>query len=103
MRKTSLSSKCCSTVAFSSRADARSRPNGFSTISLVQPSAVRRLPSASTTVPKTANGMASELLPEGRRDLGRELDLVARGKAGEQRRGDHRRRHVLVDGLVDRP
>ena len=37
MRKTSLSAKCSAISAFSSRADARSWPNGFSMISRVQP------------------------------------------------------------------
>src|ERR671936_765980 len=50
-----------------------------------------------------ADGMAAELLAQRGGDLRGELDLVARLEPGEQRRGEHGRRHVLVDRLVDRP
>ncbi len=42
MRNTSLSAKCAASSSFSSRAEARSRPNGFSMISRTQPGSVRR-------------------------------------------------------------
>src|SRR5918992_1499111 len=58
MRKTSVSSKYRSITLWSSRADCRSRPNGFSTISRVQPSVLRRLPISRTAVGKTADGVA---------------------------------------------
>src|SRR6266576_3189008 len=47
--------------------------------------------------------VAAELLAQRGRDLGRELDLVARLEAREERRRDHRDRDVLVDRFVDRP
>ena len=46
MRKTSFSAKCSPISSVSSRAEARSWPNGFSTIRRVQPSVVRRSPSS---------------------------------------------------------
>ena len=59
MRKISSSVKCSSSIAFRSRADARSWPNGFSTIRRVQPFApLRRLPSASTIVENATGGTA---------------------------------------------
>ena len=46
MRKTSRSSKYFSITFWSSRAEARSWPNGFSMISRTHPCAARRLPTA---------------------------------------------------------
>src|SRR5437588_4156364 len=50
-----------------------------------------------------ANRMAAELVAQRRSDLGRELDLVTRREAGEERGGEHRRRHAQLDRLVQRP
>ena len=47
--------------------------------------------------------VAAELVPQRGRDLRREVDLLPRGEAREERGADHRHRHVLVDRLVDRP
>ena len=47
--------------------------------------------------------MTAELVAERGADLRREVDLVTRREAREERRRDHRRRHVLGDRLVDRP
>ena len=58
MRKTSLSSKCSASSAFSARAEARSWPNGFSMISRTQPSAARRSAIALTIVPIALGGTA---------------------------------------------
>ncbi len=58
MRKTSRSSKCSASIAFSSRAEVRSWPNGFSMIRRVQPVDVRRLPSSATSVGMAAGGTA---------------------------------------------
>ncbi len=44
--------------------------------------------------------VAAELVAQRGGDLRREVLLVARGEAREQRGGDHRRRHVLGDRLV---
>src|SRR5438093_4160704 len=49
------------------------------------------------------DGMAAELVPQRGGHLRGELDFVARGKAGEERRCDHRSGDVLVDRLGDRP
>ena len=57
MRKIDDSANCEKRIRFSSRADARSVPNGFSTMtraSFAQPDA----PSCSTTFPKRTGGMA---------------------------------------------
>ena len=58
MRKTSFSSKCSAISAFSARAEARSWPNGFSMISRVQPSRVRRSAISLTSVPIALGGTA---------------------------------------------
>ncbi len=58
MRKISRSSKCSASMAFSSRAEARSWPNGFSMISRVQPFVVRRFPSSPTSIGIAAGGTA---------------------------------------------
>ena len=58
MRKTSLSAKCCSIIVLSSRAEARSWPNGFSMTSRVQPVFVRHAPIAWTTPAIPLGGIA---------------------------------------------
>src|SRR6266576_1840959 len=50
-----------------------------------------------------ADRVAAELLPQRGGDARGELDLVTRGEAREERSRDHRRGHVLVDRLGDRP
>ena len=49
------------------------------------------------------DGVAAELVPQRRLHLRGEVDLPARGEAGEERRADRRDGHVRVDRLVDRP
>ena len=58
MRKTSDSSNSLASRAFSSWADSRSWPNGFSITRRFQPLFARRLPISSTSVPITAGGTA---------------------------------------------
>src|SRR5436305_14083367 len=50
-----------------------------------------------------ADRVAAELLPQRGRDASRELDLVTRGEAREERRRDHGRGHVRVDRLGGPP
>ena len=49
------------------------------------------------------HGVAAELVAQRRVDLGGERLVLAGGEAGEERRRDHRHRHVLGDRLGDRP
>ena len=57
MRKVLVSGKTDDSVAFSSRADSRSRPNGFSTTTRA-PSAAPERPSSRTTVANRLGGIA---------------------------------------------
>src|SRR5919204_946102 len=50
-----------------------------------------------------ADSVAAELVAQCGGDLRREVDLVTGREARKERRRDDRRRHVLVDRLVDRP
>ncbi len=47
--------------------------------------------------------VTAELVPQGGSDLAEKLLLVTRREPREERRGDHRHRHVLGDRLMDRP
>src|SRR6266542_4887388 len=47
--------------------------------------------------------MTAELVAEGGGDLQRESVLLARGEAREQRMGERRHRHAVIDRLMDRP
>ena len=58
MRKISLSGKWRWISSFSSLAEARSRPNGFSTITRVQPSVERRSPISWRSVAIASGGTA---------------------------------------------
>src|SRR3954453_10642233 len=79
-------------------AGARGPLRAGSWLSLVRPWVLRSL-----GLGHRLDRVAAELVAERRRDLGGEVDLVARCEAREERSRDDGCRDVLCDRLVDRP